>query len=61
MQLSYAIVVFGGLWLIRQFADHANQAAGLPATGGRGLIALSGLLALRGSTYAVPLFAWASA
>ena len=54
------IVVFGGLWLIRKFAKTTpNQAAGLTRKlAGGGLIALSGILALRGlSTYAVPLFA----
>jgi hypothetical protein len=54
------VVVFGGLWLIRQFAKTTpGQAAGLTRKlAGGALIALSGLLALRGlSTYAVPLFA----
>lgn len=54
------IVVFGGLWLIRKFARMPpSQAAGLTRKlAGGGLIALAGLLALRGlSTYAVPLFA----
>ena len=54
------IVVFGGLWLIRTFAKTSpSQAAGLSRKlAGGGLIALSGLLALRGlSQIAVPLFA----
>jgi hypothetical protein len=54
------IVVFGGLWLIRKFARTSpSQAAGLTRKlAGGALIALSGVLALRGlSTYAVPLFA----
>lgn len=54
------IVVFGGLWLIRKFAQTSpSQAAGLTRKlAGGGLIALSGVLALRGlATYAVPLFA----
>ncbi len=54
------IVVFGGIWLIRKFAKTTpNQAAGLTRKlAGGGLIALSGLLALRGlSQFAVPLFA----
>ena len=54
------IVVFGGIWLIRQFAKTSpSQAAGLTRKlAGGGLIALSGLLALRGlSQFAVPLFA----
>jgi len=53
-------VVFGGLWLIRKFARTSpSQAAGLTRKlAGGALVALSGLLALRGlSTYAVPLFA----
>ena len=61
MQLIIAlVVVFGGLWLIKTFAKTSpSQAAGLSRKlAGGGLIALSGLLALRGlSTYAVPLFA----
>ena len=54
------IVVFGGIWLIRKFAKTSpSQAAGLTRKlAGGGLIALSGLLALRGlSQFAVPLFA----
>ena len=54
------VVVFGGLWLIKTFAQTSpSQAAGLTRTlAGGGLIALSGLLALRGlSQFAVPLFA----
>ena len=54
------IVVFGGLWLIKQFAKTSpSQAAGLTRKlAGGALIGVSGLLALRGlSTYAVPLFA----
>jgi hypothetical protein len=54
------VVVFGGLWLIRKLAKTTpSQAAGLTRKlAGGALIALSGLLALRGlSTYAVPLFA----
>lgn len=54
------VVVFGGLWLIRKLAKTTpGQAAGLTRKlAGGALIALSGLLALRGlSTYAVPLFA----
>jgi hypothetical protein len=54
------VVVFGGLWLIRKLARTTPaQAAGLTRKlVGGALIALSGLLALRGlSTYAVPLFA----
>ncbi len=53
-------IVFGGLWLIRKFARTTpSQASGLTRKlAGGALIALSGLLALRGlSTYAVPLFA----
>ena len=55
-----AVIVFGGLWLIRQFARTApSQVPGLTKkiTGGA-IIALSGFLVLRGMmTYAVPLFA----
>ena len=54
------VVVFGGLWLIRKFARIApSQVPGLTKKlAGGALIALSGLLALRGlATYAVPLFA----
>ena len=61
MQIIIAlIVVFGGLWLIKTFAKTSpSQAAGLTRKlAGGGLIALSGLLALRGlSQFAVPLFA----
>jgi hypothetical protein len=61
MQLIIAlVVVFGGLWLIKTFANTSpSQAAGLTRKlAGGGLIALSGLLALRGlSQFAVPLFA----
>jgi hypothetical protein len=54
------IVVFGGLWLIRKFAKVSpQQVPGLTKKlAGGAIIALSGLLALRGlATYAVPLFA----
>src|SRR6185436_14397960 len=54
------IVVFGGIWLIRKFAKVSpQQAPGLTKKlAGGAIIALSGLLALRGlATYAVPLFA----
>ncbi len=54
------VIVFGGLWLIRKFAKTTpSQAAGLTRKlAGGALIALSGLLALRGlSQFAVPLFA----
>ena len=54
------VVVFGGLWLIKKFANTSpSQAAGLSRKlAGGAIIALSGFLALRGlSTYAVPLFA----
>ena len=53
-------VVFGGLWLIRKFARTSpSQVPGLTKKlMGGALIALSGLLAMRGLvTYAVPLFA----
>ena len=54
------VIVFGGLWLIRKFAKTSpSQVPGLTRKlAGGALIALSGLLALRGMmTYAVPLFA----
>jgi hypothetical protein len=54
------VIVFGGLWLIRKFAHTSpSQVPGLTKKlAGGALIALSGLLALRGMmTYAVPLFA----
>ena len=54
------VVVFGGMWLIRKFARTTpSQAAGLTKKlAGGAIIALSGLLALRGlANYAVPLFA----
>ncbi len=54
------VIVFGGLWLIRKFAKTSpSQVPGLTRKlAGGALIALSGLLALRGLTaYAVPLFA----
>lgn len=54
------VVVFGGLWLIRKFAKTSpSQVPGLTKKlMGGALMALSGLLALRGlMTYAVPLFA----
>ena len=54
------VIVFGGLWLIRKFAKTSpGQVPGLTRKlAGGALIALSGLLALRGMmTYAVPLFA----
>ena len=54
------VVVFGGLWLIRKFAKTSpSQVPGLTRKlAGGALIALSGLLALRGMmAYAVPLFA----
>ncbi|HLA03318.1 MAG TPA: DnaJ domain-containing protein [Aestuariivirga sp.] len=54
------VIVFGGLWLIRKFAKTApSQIPGLTRKlAGGALIAVSGLLALRGMmTYAVPLFA----
>ena len=54
------VIVFGGLWLIRKFARTSpSQASGLTRKlAGGAIIALSGLLALRGLTaYAVPLFA----
>ena len=54
------VVVFGGMWLIRKFARTTpSQAAGLTKKfAGGAIIALSGVLALRGlATYAVPLFA----
>jgi DnaJ domain len=53
-------IVFGGLWLIRKFAKTSpSQVPRLTRKlAGGVLIALSGLLALRGMmTYAVPLFA----
>lgn len=53
-------IVFGGLWLIRKFAKTSpSQVPGLTRKlAGGALIALSGLLALRGMmAYAVPLFA----
>lgn len=55
-----AVIVFGGLWLIRKFAKTSpSQVPGLSRKlAGGALIALSGLLTLRGMmTYAVPLFA----
>jgi hypothetical protein len=54
------VIVFGGLWLIRKFARTSpSQVPGLTKKlVGGAIIALSGLLALRGlTTYAVPLFA----
>ena len=54
------VIVFGGLWLIRKFAKTSpGQVPGLTRKlAGGAIIALSGLLALRGMTaYAVPLFA----
>ena len=54
------VIVFGGLWLIRKFANTSpSQVPGLTRKlAGGALVALSGLLALRGMmTYAVPLFA----
>jgi hypothetical protein len=54
------VIVFGGLWLIRKFAKTSpSQVPGLTRKlAGGAIIALSGLLALRGlTTYAVPLFA----
>jgi DnaJ-like protein len=54
------VIVFGGLWLIRKFAKTSpSQVPGFTRKlAGGALIALSGLLALRGLTaYAVPLFA----
>lgn len=54
------VIVFGGLWLIRKFAKTSpSQVPGLTRKlAGGALIALSGLLALRGMmAYAVPLFA----
>ena len=54
------VIVFGGLWLIRKFAKTSpSQVPGLTRKlAGGALVALSGLLALRGMmTYAVPLFA----
>ena len=54
------VIVFGGLWLIRKFAKTSpSQVPGLTKKlAGGVLIALSGLLALRGMmAYAVPLFA----
>ena len=54
------VIVFGGLWLIKKFAKTSpSQIPGLSKKlMGGALIALSGLLALRGLvTYAVPLFA----
>jgi hypothetical protein len=54
------VIVFGGLWIIRKLAKATpGQAAGLTRKlAGGALIALSGVLALRGlSAYAVPLFA----
>ena len=54
------VIVFGGLWLIRKFAKTSpSQASGLTRKlAGGVIIALSGLLALRGLTaYAAPLFA----
>ena len=54
------VIVFGGLWLIRKFANTSpSQVPGLTRKLiGGAIIALSGLLALRGlATYAVPLFA----
>ena len=53
-------IVFGGLWLIKKFAKTSpSQIPGLSKKlMGGALVALSGLLALRGLvTYAVPLFA----
>lgn len=55
-----AVIVFGGLWLIRKFAKTSpSQVPGLTKKlAGGAIIALSGLLALRGLTaYAAPLFA----
>ena len=54
------VVVFGGLWLIKKFARTSpSQVPGLTKKlMGGALIALSGLLAMRGLVaYAVPLFA----
>lgn len=54
------VIVFGGMWLIRKFARASpSQVPGLTRKlAGGAIIALSGLLALRGlTTYAVPLFA----
>jgi hypothetical protein len=54
------IVVFGGVWLVKKLAKVSpQQVPGLTKKlAGGAIIALSGLLALRGlATYAVPLFA----
>ena len=54
------VIVFGGLWLIRKFARTSpSQVPGMTRKlAGGAIVALSGLLALRGLTaYAVPLFA----